>query len=202
MAQLEKEIAALLESNGMEWRSNVKLAEGIRALAIKTSIKEVKDSYLNTDRVKDAATCPVCEQNIKIHAVALTKSSCELLIKACKIDVGGQKYFHVQKDLDVPLNVGGGWAKLKHWGLIEPMLNTNDPTKSVQGMWCVTVKAMKFIGQVIKLPSKVYLYNSRLISVHRDEISIIDAVGDFNEYTRMMSLEIPNNKDYLPPKNS
>lgn len=198
MAQLEKDIAKLLEENGITWQDNRRLAEGIKDLATRTSLQGVKESILNTDRIKQAVECPVCEQNIKVHPVSLNKTLCELLIKACKIDAGGQKYFHVQDDLDVPLSVGGGWAKLRHWDLIEPQPNPSDPTKAIQGMWCVTVKAMEFIGQKITLPSKVYLYNSRLISKHREQVSVVDVIGDFEEYKELMRFNPPSEQYEKP----
>lgn len=189
MSKLEKNIAELLDNHGIDWRTNQGLAQGIKKLTTSTVVKDIKESYLNTDRVKEATECPICEQNIKVQTVPLSKITCELLIKACRLDAGGKKYFHVDKDLGVPLKVGGGWAELRHWGLIEPQPNPKDSTKSIQGMWNVTVKAMEFIGQKITLPSKVYIYNSNLVSEHREQVSIVEVIGDFDEYANLMSPE-------------
>ena len=200
MAHLEKNIADLLEKHGIDWNSNVKLADDIKTLATNTVIEDIKAAYVNTDRVKEGIECPICEQNIKIHCVSLNKTLCELLIKACKLDASGQKYFHVVDDLDVPLSVGGAWAKLRHWGLIEPQPNPANPSKALQGMWCVTVKAMEFIGDKKTIPSKIYLYNSNLVSMHRDNVSILDVIGDFDQYAALMNIEDANEvESYVPP---
>jgi len=187
MSKLEKDISTLLEKNGMQWQDHKSLASGIKDLVASSSLEGVKETYLNTDRVKESVQCPVCEKTISIQTVPLSKIHCELLIKACKIDAGGKKYFHMDRDLEVPIKVGGGWAKLKHWGLIEAQPNPKDPKTTVQGMWCVTIKAMEFIGQKITLPSKVYIYNAKKTSEHREQVSIVDVIGDFDEYTKLMS---------------
>lgn len=186
MAELEQNILELLRKNGMDYTTHPKLAEGIQGLLRKTTLENVKDSYLNTDRIKHPVDCPICEKNIEIHGESLNKQKVELLIKACRIVINGQKYFHAGNDLGVTYAIGGGWAKLKHWGLIEQQPNPDDPEKFIKGMWTATEKAMLFIGRQLTLPSKVYLYNSRLISEHRKEIDVVEAIGDLDTYNELM----------------
>ena len=188
MADLEKKIAEILQENGIEWCDHKKLAGDIQSLVRNTTLQGLKESYLNTDRIKKPLPCPICEKNIQIHSESLNRTNCELLIKACKITaLEGKKYFHAGEDLGVSYAIGGGWAKLKHWGLIEQQPNPKDSTKAIKGMWSVTEKAMLFIGRQIKLPAKVYLYNSELKSSDRKEIDIVDAIGDFDAYKQLMN---------------
>lgn len=186
MESINKDIKEILEDNGIG-SPNENLINSLTGYISGTVLKDIQASCMSVEkRVKTAISCPICEQNIKIHPYTLNRNVCELLIKACKIDVSGKKWFHGERDLGTTQKEGGTFAKLKHWGLIERKPNPKDPNKAIKGMWCVTVLAMEFIGQKVKLPSKVYLYNSKLISKQRDEISIVDAIGNYDDYAALM----------------
>jgi len=180
-------VIKMLDKNGIDYRSNEKLAADILSFGQNMEGKKLKESLLTTDRIKKPIECPVCEKNIQIHPYSLSKSMCNILIQACRLKINGKKYFHVDDDLEMPNSSGGVFAKLRHWGIVRPQLNSDNKTL-VSGMWTVTDKAMYFVGNKSKLSKRVFLYNSRKISEDRELLSIIDILG-LEDYKKLMNLK-------------
>jgi hypothetical protein len=161
----------------------------------KASLEEAK-KWLRTHFSK-GATCPCCNQFVKLYKRSLNKSCAYvLLLMACYFR-GDQveEWLHVPSYIaemvsDHPRRaaaVRGDWAKLKFWGLIEEKPDVRADGSPRVGYWKLTPLGRQFVARQVKVPSHVYIYNGE--ALHRpveQQISIDDALGTEFSYDEIM----------------
>jgi hypothetical protein len=144
------------------------------------------------ERFNKGATCPCCQQFVKLYRRPLNKSMAYVLLLIDCYYRGD----HVEEWLHVPSYIAemaadkprraaairGDWAKMKLWGLIEEKPGTRDDGSPRVGYYRMTDLGRRFARREVKVPAHVYIYNGeplrRMVS---EEISIDDALGtDFN----------------------
>lgn len=133
--------------------------------------------------------CSACGQNVKMYKKKIDSLMAVYLIKLYKLSNGSSgKYFHVENDLDVPLKVGGSWAKLRWWGLIEEQakdeLNT---TSRTSGYWKITERGIHYAKGEITLPKYVKLYNGKCRGSEGKKTTIQESLGDKFNYQELMN---------------
>jgi len=153
-----------------------------------STLEEVKQ-FLAKNFADKGCTCPACGQNVQQYKKKIDSLMATYLIKLHKLsEERFNSYFHVEQDLDVPLRVGGSWAKLRWWGLIEEQPKDEATTSSrTSGYWKITPRGASFVKGEITLPKYVKLYNGKCRGAEGEQININDCLGDKFDYKELMS---------------
>jgi len=162
----------------------------------KTTLVEAK-KWLRV-RFGKGATCPCCNQFVKLYKRALSKSMAYvLLLMECHFSGDAvEEWLHVPSYIaemasDNPRRaaaVRGDWAKLKFWGLIEEKPDVRSDGSSRVGHWKMTLLGRQFARRQVKVPGHVYLYNGEPLQRTVEEmITIDDALGTEFSYDEIMS---------------
>ena len=173
---------------------------------------EVKDEFFNKpnasledakkwlrQRFGKGATCPCCNQFVKLYKRPFNKSMAYVLLLMARyyrrIEVKNDEWLHVPSYIaEVAVGnprraaaVRGDWAKLKFWGLIEEKPDVRADGSPRVGYWRLTPLGRQFVAREVKVPSHVYIYNSEPLQRAVDEqITIDDALGTEFSYAEIM----------------
>lgn len=162
----------------------------------KSSLEDAK-KWLRA-RFGKGATCPCCQQHVKLYKRPMNKSMAYvLLLMECYFrgDVVDE-WLHVPSYIaemasDNPRRaaaVRGDWAKAKFWGLIEEKPEVRADGSPRVGYWKLTALGRKFVTRQVKVPSHVYIYNGEAVKrAVEDQITIDDALGTEFNYDEIMS---------------
>jgi len=188
MADIHDKIKKLLHANGIDWQeNNSKLAKGILGLVQRESVSFLKGRVFTTDNMKKGTTCPVCNQHVKLYKVRVNAQMAKSLIKLYKLSRGNTTIFYHHEEIGIENKVGGAWAKLRWWGLIEEQPKDKaDKNKRTSGSWRITDKGVKFVEGKLKVAKYVKLYNQSYYGYEGDGVSIIDALGKKFSYSELM----------------
>ena len=165
-------------------------------VAAKTTTLEDAKKWLRA-RFGKGASCPCCNQFVKLYPRKLTKSMAYvLLLMECYFRGDPvEEWLHVPSYIaemvsDHPRRaaaVRGDWAKMKYWGLIEEKPDVRADGSPRVGYWKLTPLGRQFVKREVKVPSHVYVYNSEALQRSVEEqITIDDALGTEFSYAEIM----------------
>ena len=149
------------------------------------TVKEVRE-YLQ-EHMDESNKCPCCTRLVRPYKRSIVVSAAKALIDAYKWFKAhpDQEWVHVN-DLGLGQEVGGNWAKLRYWRLIEEKPNPDDPTKNHAGYWKLTEIGRKFVRREITLSKKLMIYMRRGIGFEGELVDIVQCLGNAFNYTEMM----------------
>lgn len=137
-------------------------------------------------RFSKGATCPCCQQFVKLYKRSLSKSSAYVLLLIARyynrIGVKQDDWLHVPSYIaEVAVGnprraaaVRGDWAKMKHWGLIEEKPDVRDDGSPRVGYWRMTQLGRQFVKREIKVPAHIFIYNGEPLQRAVEEMVTID----------------------------
>jgi len=133
----------------------------------------------------EVLTCPCCAQTVKCYRRALHAGMARQLIKLyLRGGQEAQQWVHV-RDLYV-LGSSGDYAKLRFWGLVEPM-DQRTRGENASGYWRITPDGIAFVRERCGVPGHVLVYNNEKRGEDRQVmITIRDALGDAFSYPDLM----------------
>ena len=151
-------------------------------------------------RFGKGATCPCCNQFVKLYPRKMNKSMAYVLLLIARyyrrIGVSPDEWLHVPSYI-AEIAVGnprraaairGDWAKLKFWGLIEEKPEMRKDGSKRIGYWRLTQLGRQFVDREVKVSSHVYIYNGEPLQRSADDqITIDDALGTEFSYAEIMS---------------
>ena len=148
-------------------------------------------------RFAQGATCPACNQFVKLYKRKFNKSMAYVLLLMESHFMGDvvDEWLHVPSYIaemvsDNPRRaaaVRGDWAKLKFWGLIEEKPDVRADGSPRVGYWKLTPLGRQFARRQVKVPSHVYIYNGEALQRTVEEmITIDDALGTEFSYDEIM----------------
>jgi len=149
-------------------------------------------------RFGKGATCPCCQQFVKLYKRPFNKSMAYVLLLIARYYrrvPRPDEWLHVPSYIaEVAVGnprraaaVRGDWAKLKFWGLIEEKPDVRADGSPRIGYWRLTPLGQKFVDREVKVPSHVYIYNGEALQRAVDEqITIDDALGTEFSYSEIM----------------
>jgi len=162
-----------------------------------TTLEEAK-KWLRA-RFGKGATCPCCNQFVKLYKRSLSKSSAYVLLLIARyyrrVEVRSDDWLHVPSYIaEVAVGnprraaaVRGDWAKMKFWGLIEEKPGTRDDGSPRVGYWRLTPLGRQFVNREVKVPSHIYIYNGQPLQRSVEEqITIDDALTTEFSYAEIM----------------
>ncbi|RLA42167.1 MAG: hypothetical protein DRQ64_00295 [Gammaproteobacteria bacterium] len=137
--------------------------------------------------------CPCCSQTAKIYKRSISSTMVRQLIVICK--ASRSKW----ADHDNWVNVNrfylpgasGDYAKLRFWGLIEPMdVRTRGFNSS--GMWRITDEGREFVKGDTRVRKHLFIYNNALYEIDGTDavgrwLDIHEALGSKFNYATLMN---------------
>lgn len=132
--------------------------------------------------------CPCCGQNVKVYRRNLNRSMAWALIYMYR--KYGQGWVHVPSTGHLA-RLGGDWAKMAFWGVIEEKDEQKDDGNPHAGYWRLTALGSRFVlGQ--RLKKYVYIYNNQDLQQPSPEtVSIREALGKKFDYAELMRGPLP-----------
>ncbi len=189
--QIHEKVIALLTKHGIDWEINKALAVDIKDLALDNFIDDIKASLFSVASMKEGCKCPACNQHVKLYKKKVDSQMAYFLIKLFTLTKKNptKGYFHVQDDINISFKVGGAFAKLRYWELIEEQPKDNaDTNKRTSGMWRITNKGMMFVEGNLSISKYVKLYNQTFFGYEGDKVSIHEALKDKFNYQELMGI--------------
>ncbi len=163
----------------------------------KTTLEEAK-LWLRA-RFSKGATCPCCNQFVKLYRRPFNKSMAYVLLLIARyyrrVEVKPDEWLHVPSYIaEVAVGnprraaaVRGDWAKLKFWGLIEEKPAVRDDGSPRVGYWRLTALGRQFVAREVTVPSHVFIYNGEPLHRAVDaQITIDDALTTDFSYAEIM----------------
>lgn len=145
-----------------------------------TDAKIFVRQYFNAGK---SVTCPCCDQLVKLYHRSIHPRMARALIQLHRLTIYDNRYYHVAEiGAD---KLGGDFAKLRYWGLITAMPNT-DKSKRASGYWKITPYGTSFVLGQVKISKYRYMYNSRVFGFSEETIDIFEALNDKFDYSELM----------------
>lgn len=139
------------------------------------------------EKAKDGGTtCPCCGQRVQVYRRKITSMMARQLIEMYRLTRNGKHWVHT-KDMVLGGSSSGDFAKLKFWGLIEPMPhNPGDKGKKTSGYWKITQKGWKFVQGTTEVPKYSFVFNDELQSISDEYTDIRKCLDDKFDYAELM----------------
>jgi hypothetical protein len=135
----------------------------------------------------DGVQCPCCGQFAKIYRRKLNAAMAQALVAFYEKVLGSEDFVHVPSTTDMS-RLGGDWAKLVHWKLIEEKPEDRHDGCKHAGWWRITDLGRRFVRDEVRIASHVLLYNQSLLGLDDSaSISIREALGDRFDYAELMA---------------
>lgn len=152
----------------------------------KGSLAEAKQ-FLR-DNWEEGCECPACHQNVKQYKHKINGLTAKSLIDLYVLTLQNpnKPYFHVQDDIDVPLKVGGSFAKMRWWKLIEEMPKDDDSKGRTSGYWRITMRGIAFVKNELTIPEYVKLFNAKHFGFTGKNINIHSSLDSKFNYDELM----------------
>jgi len=162
--------------------------EGLSEATPIDTLQRAKNDLKQGWKTPNGANCPCCGQLVKLYKRKITAMAVYELIclyKKSPTDSHYYQYFHRGEFMPNVNHSGGDWARLKHWGLIEALENTN-PEKKCSGYWCITHKGRDFVEGRIKLPKYIKVYNNKAQITDSELVTVQEALTHKFNYPELM----------------
>lgn len=142
-------------------------------------------------RLKHGTDCPLCQQRAQVYKRKLSSGMAWGLIMFYRhVDGDTDKWLHVPSSTDLS-RLGGDWAKLKRWGLIEARGDVRDDGGKHSGWWRITEDGIAFVRGILSVPSHFTEYNGRVLRLVEDKVTTIQkSLGSKFSYDELMSMPI------------
>lgn len=120
--------------------------------------------------------CPTCGQRVQFYKRRLNASMAETLIKVYKLTRSRpERTAHV--DEFRPENGNGDYAKLRFWGLLEPLSRRNNEGNA-SGAWRITPYGELFVEGTAQAWSHMLVFNNQAYGYAKaEQVSIVEALG-------------------------
>lgn len=144
------------------------------------------------------AVCPVCRQLVRMVEKELSAPMAYVLILMYRHFQTASDWLDMNQYISNMVAIGsevkgGEWSKMKYWQLIverppekKSIVNPKPPVKT-QGMYKMTELGARFVLGKIKIPRSVWLYNGKVIEVHKKSVSIQECLGKDYNYEALMA---------------
>lgn len=158
---------------------------------VKTQTVYEAKKWLN-GMMNTGVTCPCCGQYAKMYRRKITSTMAKCLVMIHRFFQHNKvSFIHVPNYLVKVKNdgsvAGGDVAKLKHWGLLEPVVNERADGSKRAGFYRITQLGKDWADGKVEIPKYAYIYNQKLYKLSDEKVFIKDALGDRFDYRELMS---------------
>lgn len=163
----------------------IQVPRGDADVPLTATLEEVRKHI--AERVADGVQCPACSRFAKRYKRKLNSSMAAALIGFYRHVAGLSEWVHIPKETQIS-RLGGDWAKLSYWGLIETRVDQeredNGPNS---GFWRITDKGISFVRGEISVPTHVLTYDAAMLGFDDSEMTTIqEALGKKFDYNELM----------------
>jgi hypothetical protein len=147
------------------------------------NIAEARQSIW-TNRHK-GTSCPCCGQKCRVYQRKITKAMIRWLVSLVQVcrQEGGQWI-----DINHPLLKkmrGGDYARLRHWGLIEPQQKTT-ASRVQTTKWRPTERGILFIDREERVPKYTHMYLGKCIGFSGPTMTVDEVYGEYFDYSEIL----------------
>ena len=146
------------------------------------------------DRIEKGTRCPCCNQMAKIYQRRINAGMAYGLCLFFRAHGATDAYVHVPSQTELS-RLGGDWAKLALWGLVEERPSDDPGLGPHGGWWRLTKLGARFVAGQCRVPAFVYVYDGAVMSRSKDKtVSIHEALGakfSWKELMRGVKLPVP-----------
>ncbi|MBU8830866.1 hypothetical protein [Mycolicibacterium goodii] len=137
------------------------------------------------DRIDEGETCPCCTQFAKIYRRRLNASMARGII--IFYQTHGVTFGHAPSTPGIS-ELGGEFARLRWWGLIQEALGGRDDGNPHAGWWQITRPGLHFVHNRIAVPEYARVYNGRCLNLDDTTTTTIrQALGKRFNYDELMA---------------
>jgi len=145
------------------------------------------------DRVEEGAPCPCCKQFAKLYKRKIYSAMARMLITLYRLQCRSTERWHHVSDIGLKagcLYIGGDFAKLIYWGLIEQRpKEEDDGDKRTSGYWRITADGIDFVLCKTTAMEYVRIYNGEQFDMYGREVDIEHCLGKKFKYSELMAAE-------------
>jgi hypothetical protein len=149
------------------------------------------------ERAYKGADCPCCKQFAKVYRRKITSSMAYAAILIYRHFSNGatDEWLHVPSFLNsvglkprVAAAIRGDWAKLEHWGMLEPQPGVRDDGSTRTGYYRITPMGRAFVERRLRVKKYIYIYNGMALAkpVSDELVDIDEALGEKFSYQELM----------------
>ena len=155
------------------------------------TIQEGK-TYLK-ENFKDGVNCPCCGQLVRLWAYRIHSTMARVLVEL-HISSKEEKYHHInalwerakeKSNIRKSQLIGGDFAKLVLWGLIESMPKDPELNKRSTGFWAITELGKEFVKNDVVVPKILFMFDGHRYDTE-GEVTIIDTLKKKFDYFELM----------------
>ena len=130
-------------------------------------------------------TCNCCGQFVKVYCRTFNSNMAVALFYLYKRR--SDDFIHVENEMSKSgYKRCGDFSYLRHYSLIEPLLEKRDDSSNRNGMYRITGRGILFIEQNLFVQKNFLTFNNKLEGFEGKEIGIIQALGIKYDYKKMM----------------
>ena len=136
------------------------------------------------ENLEDGVICPCCNQFAKIYKRKLNSGMAITLIRI--YNGVGVDWIHVKDFLrSNKFSNSHDWTLLRYWGILQAKYAEQCDQKN-NGYWRITQKGIDFIEKRVTVLSHVRLYDSNLLNLTGEQVTISDCLGSKFSYNELM----------------
>lgn len=137
--------------------------------------------------VSKGATCPCCNQYVKIYKRLITGAMGYGLLLLVREDLRrAGRPIHVEDYLKslqgIPSSIRGDISKLCWWGLLERVPGERGDGSRRVGLYRVLPAGRRFAEGRMRVPKYAKVYNNRVLSLHGQQVTISEVLGTKFDY--------------------
>ena len=125
------------------------------------TIEQAKRDIRQGWKTPNGAICPCCDQKVKLYERKLMWMMARGLVALYWLDRTSNDGPYHHRNVIMPNDTSGSFAKLEYWRLIDQKVNT-DTGKRCSGFWRITQKGIDFVENKISVPKYQYTYNMKV----------------------------------------
>lgn len=119
-----------------------------REKAVWHASKDGREAVHHAPPLPADSVCECCGQNVRYYNRTLSAPAIIPLIRLRRLRALHPMIdYHHTRRLSMPHAVGGAWAKLRLWGLIQP-----HPESRRNGLWRITSRGIGFVDGAVHIP--------------------------------------------------
>lgn len=154
------------------------------------TIEEARQFILDGREEPNGVICPVCKLRVAVRRRPLNYALARALIDLVDQYVVSRprRWIHTGELVVIQNRAAGGdFAKLRHFGLIRPRPRDPETGRKYDGYWKPTREGYRFVVGEIRVPSAVYLHNTKCLGIDKETISIREALGKHFDLDEVMA---------------
>lgn len=126
---------------------------------------------------KDGCRCPACDRLVKVYRYPVSRSQAQFLIamaiRSARLHAGSLTGWvdlrSVRGHFSAGMRLGGKYAKLRHWGLIEA-------SDTERATWRLTTRAVAWMRDETRIARHVFILDNEVVGYSADAVAFSDAL--------------------------